>query len=105
MWNPDKPHIEADFQAGRYQVLFAHPASAGHGITLTKGTATIWASPTYNLEHFLQGLKRVHRIGQKEKTETIVVIAEGTIDEKVWEALQGKKVRMEALFAALKESA
>lgn len=105
VWNPDKPHIEADFQAGRYQVLFAHPASAGHGITLTKGTATIWASPTYNLEHFLQGLKRVHRIGQKEKTETIVVIAEGTIDEKVWEALQGKKVRMDALFAALKESA
>lgn len=104
VWDPNKPHIADDFQAGKYQTLFAHPASAGHGITLTKGTATIWASPTYNLEHFLQGLKRIHRIGQKEKTETIVVIAENTIDEKVWDALQNKKVRMDALFQALKDS-
>lgn len=105
VWNPDKPGIETKFQAGEFQVLFAHPASAGHGLTLTRGTATIWASPTYNLEHFLQGLKRVHRIGQTERTETIVVVAEGTIDEKVWDALQGKKVRMDALFDALKEAA
>ena len=105
VWDSDKPWLEAEFQAGKYQVLFAHPQSAGHGLTLTKGTATIWASPTYNLEHFLQGFKRVHRIGQTERTETIVIVAEGTIDEKVWEALQGKKIRMDALFEALKEAA
>lgn len=101
VWNPDTPQIADEFQAGKYQVLFAHPASAGHGLTLTRGTATIWASPTYNLEHFLQGLKRVHRIGQKEKTETIVLVADGTIDEKVWEALQGKNVNMTALLQEL----
>ena len=94
--------IVKSYQAGEYRVLFAHPQSAGHGLTLTRGTATIWASPTYNLEHFLQGLKRVHRIGQTEKTETIVVVAEGTIDEKVWQALQDKSVKMTDLLEGLK---
>ena len=94
--------IVKGYQAGEYRVLFAHPQSAGHGLTLTRGTATIWASPTYNLEHFLQGLKRIHRIGQTEKTETIVVVAEGTIDEKVWQALQDKSVKMTDLLEGLK---
>lgn len=98
VWNSDHPEIETDFQSGKYQVLFAHPQSAGHGLTLTKGTATIWASPTYNLEHYLQGLKRVHRIGQKFKTETIMVIAEDTVDEKVWESLQNKDSKMTSLL-------
>lgn len=80
----ERADIVQAYQKGKYKVLFAHPQSAGHGLTLTRGTATIWASPTYNLEHFLQGLKRIHRIGQTEKTETIVVVAKGTYDEKAW---------------------
>jgi len=94
--------IVQDYQEGKYQVLFAHPQSAGHGLTLTKGTATIWASPTYNLEHFLQGLKRIHRIGQNQKTETVVIIAEGTIDEVVWEVLQAKDAKQGDLLKLLK---
>ena len=101
VWNPDHPEIADEFQEGQYQVLFAHPQSAGHGLTLTRGTATIWASPTYNLEHFLQGLKRVHRIGQVSKTETIVLVAEGTVDEKVWAALQTKNIKLTALLNEL----
>lgn len=98
----ERTRIVRDYQAGAYRVLFAHPQSAGHGLTLTKGVATIWASPTYNLEHFLQGLKRIHRIGQTEKTETIVVLAEGTLDEAVWSSLQAKKVSMTELLRSLK---
>jgi SNF2 family DNA or RNA helicase len=98
VWNPDHPHIEAEFQAGKYQVLFAHPQSAGHGLTFTKGTATIWPSPTYNLEHFRQGLKRVHRIGQKSKTEVIVIVGKDTRDEHAWDILQTKGLRMDALL-------
>ena len=105
VWDPDHPQIADEFQEGKYQVLFAHPQSAGHGLTLTKGTATIWASPTYNLEHYLQGLKRVHRIGQVSKTETIVLVAEGTVDEKVWTALQAKNVSMTALLKEFQEAA
>lgn len=99
----ERNRIVAAYQKGEYQVLLAHPKSAGHGLTLTQGTATIWASPTYNLEHFLQGLKRVHRIGQTKKTETIVVVAEGTIDEDVWNVCKMKDARQNNLLEILKE--
>ena len=91
------------FQAGFYKVLLAHPQSAAHGLTLTKGTSTIWASPTYNLEHFIQGNKRIYRAGQTEKTETVVVIAPGTIEEHIFEVLQTKDARQTSMLDLLKE--
>jgi SNF2 family DNA or RNA helicase len=97
----DKNQAVELFQKGLYRVLLAHPQSAAHGLTLTRGTATIWASPTYNLEHYQQGLKRIYRAGQTEKTETILIIAQGSIEERVFTALQNKKVRMTELLGLL----
>jgi SNF2 family DNA or RNA helicase len=101
----DKNRKEAvdHFQAGFYRVLLAHPQSAAHGLTLTKGTSTIWASPTYNLEHFLQGNRRIYRAGQTQKTETIVVIAPGTIEEKVYEKLMAKNSKQMSMLELLKD--
>lgn len=99
----DRARAVADFQAGFYRVFLAHPQSAAHGLTLVKGTATIWASPTYNLEHFLQGNRRIYRAGQTEKTETIVVIAPGTLEEKVLEKLNQKDAKQSGLLEVLKE--
>lgn len=97
---PDKLRDAAiqAYQAGKLDVLFAHPASAAHGLTLTRGTSTIWSSPTYNLELFVQGSSRQHRVGQKKKCETIVVIAPGTKDEDAWEVMQGKHSRMSSFL-------
>ena len=97
----ERDQIVAAFEKGFYKVLFAHPQSAGHGLTLNRASATIWASPTYNLEHYLQGLKRIHRIGQTKKTETIMVIAKDTVDEHVWQALQDKNVKLVELLGEL----
>jgi len=94
----DREQLVNAYQAGKYQVLFGHPKTVAHGVTLTRGTATIWASPTYDLELFAQGSKRQHRIGQTQKTETIVIVAKGTIEEKVWEILEGKNKRMRNLL-------
>lgn len=91
------------FQAGFYRVLLAHPQSAAHGLTLTKGTATVWASPTYNLEHFIQGNKRIYRAGQTQKTETIVVIAPGTVEEQVFQKLSIKDARQSSMLGILKD--
>lgn len=91
-----------DFQHGFKRVLLAHPASAAHGLTLTKGTSTIWASPTYNLEHYLQGNRRIYRAGQTQRTETVNVIAEGTIEEKVYQVLNDKNARMVNLLEVLR---
>jgi SNF2 family DNA or RNA helicase len=86
------------YQAGKYQVMFAHPRSAAHGLTLTRGTTTIWSSPTYDLELYEQGSKRQHRMGQTKKTETITIVAPGTIDTRVYDILQGKNARMQNLL-------
>jgi SNF2 family DNA or RNA helicase len=86
------------FQAGVTQVMFAHPASAGHGLTLTSGDTTIWPCPTYNLGHFVQGNRRVARLGQTKKTEVIVIVAKGTLEEKVYNMLLDKDVRMTTLL-------
>lgn len=94
----DRDNIVKGFQAGVYQVIFGHPKTVAHGFTLTRGTATIWSSPTYDLEHFKQGSKRMHRLGQTKKTETIVIVAKGTIDEKAWELMEGKNARMTNLL-------
>lgn len=99
----DKQRKEAVdlFQQGFYRVLLAHPQSAAHGLTLTKGTATIWASPTYNLEHWLQGNRRIYRAGQTQKTETIVVLAPGTVEDKVFQKLTDKNVRQTNMLSFL----
>jgi SNF2 family DNA or RNA helicase len=97
----ERERIVEAYQAGAYKVLFAHPQSAGHGLTLTRGTTTIFASPTPNLEHFLQAYKRIYRISQTEKTETIMVIAKGTIDEEVWASCQAKGVKQADLLEYL----
>ena len=91
------------FQKGFYRVLLAHPQSAAHGLTLTKGTTTIWSSPTYNLEHWLQGNRRIYRAGQQKRTETIVVLAQGTIEEQVYEKMLVKNDRQMSMLQFLQE--
>lgn len=94
----DRKELVAQYQAGLYNVMFAHPKTAGHGLTLTRGTRTIWASPTFNAEWWIQASARQHRIGQKQKTETIVVLGKGTIDEKIYhEILTPKEKKMKTL--------
>jgi SNF2 family DNA or RNA helicase len=97
---PNKKRTECveKFQAGELKVIFAHPQSAGHGLTLTRGTSTIWASPTYNAEHYQQFNRRIYRAGQTRKTETIRVAYEGSKEIEVYERLDGKLHRMEDLL-------
>jgi SNF2 family DNA or RNA helicase len=99
----DRETAVKHFQAGITKVLLAHPASAAHGLTLTKGTTTIWASPTYNLEHFTQGNRRIYRAGQTQRTETIVVLAQGTLEDKVYTKLIEKDAKQISLLSILKE--
>ena len=97
----DRERIRREYQAGMYQVLFGNAQSMGHGLTFTRGRRTIFASPTPNLEHFLQGYKRIYRITQKQKTETLMVIAPNTIDEYVWAQCLKKDVRQSDFLAYL----
>ena len=95
--------IVARYQAGHFKVLFCHPQSAGHGLTLTKANTIIWCSPTYNAEHYQQFNQRIYRAGQTQKTETILIQARGTWEPEVYKKLNTKLGRMENLLHILKE--
>jgi SNF2 family DNA or RNA helicase len=99
----DRLRMEAveGFQAGEIRAIFAHPQSAGHGLTLTAGTTTIWTSPTYNAEHYKQFNHRIYRAGQTRKTETIHICARNTLDEKVFTKLDAKLTSMQLLLDLL----
>lgn len=94
--------IVEQFQAGKYRVLLAHPKSASHGLTLTRGTTTIWAAPTPELERFLQFNRRIYRAGQKKRTEFIFIKANDTADERMYDRLMSKADAQNNLLSILK---
>lgn len=100
----DRTQAVQDFQDGKIKVIFAHPQSAGHGLTLTKGTSTIWASPTYNYEHYEQFNRRIYRATQTQKTETIHIIANNTVEDHVYNCLKNKQISMQELLTVLKNT-
>ena len=86
------------YQQGDLQTLFCQPKSTSHGLTLTRGTATIWVSPTANAEHFRQFDRRIYRAGQTQRTETICIAARDTREALMYEKLQSKLDRMDNLL-------
>lgn len=99
----NRSEIVDRFQNGELQALLIHPQAGGHGLTLTKGTTTIWASPTTNLEWYIQGNRRIYRNGQTQKCETIIVVAEGTMEVELMTKLQEKDDKQALLLEFLQE--
>ena len=91
-------------QAGQLQVVFAHPQSAGHGLTMTKATTVIWASPTYNAEHYQQFNRRIYRAGQTQRTEVVRIAAQNTWEPEVYDKLETKLGRMDELLGILNQT-
>jgi len=93
-----------DWNAGKIPVAAIHPASAGHGLNLQAGGNTlVWFGLTWSLELYLQTNARLWRQGQK--AETVVIhhlVTEGTIDERILQALKSKDRSQEALIDAVK---
>ena len=78
-------------------------ATAAHGLNLTRATTTIWASPTYEPDLFQQRNARIRRSGQTSKTETILIKAAGTLEERAYRILaerQGRMLNLLELLAA-----
>lgn len=92
-----------DWNAGRISLLLVHPASAGHGLNLQYGGSVIvWYSLSWSLELYQQANKRLHRSGQQHTVVIHHLIAEGTIDEDVMQALARKRAGQEGMLEALK---
>lgn len=92
-----------DWNRGEIPVLLAHPASAGHGLNLQAGGHIIvWFGLTWSLELYQQANARLDRQGQQQGVIVHHLVAEGTVDEDVKRALEGKALGQEALLSAVK---
>ena len=67
-----------------------NPSTAGYGLTLTEANLVVYYANDFNLETRIQSEDRAHRIGQKNNVTYIDLISEGTLDEKIVEALRNK---------------
>ncbi len=76
------------FQAGELRVIILHPQSGAHGLTLTAGTTTIWASPPKSADWYIQLNARIHRKGQRRRTETIQIAYKNSLETKAYERLE-----------------
>lgn len=94
---------EADWNAGKIDILLAHPASCAYGLNLQRGGYhVIWFGLTWSLELYQQANKRLHRQGQDHPVIVHHLIVQGGVDEDVMRALSGKEKTQESLLNALK---
>ena len=92
-----------DWNAGRIQVMLAHPASAGHGLNLQAGGSIIvWYGQTWSLELYQQFNARLYRQGQQNHVIINHLILEGSHDEDVIKALKAKDRKENALMDSIK---
>lgn len=97
-----RENIEA-WNAGRILLGVIHPASAGHGLNLQfGGSILVWFGLTWSLELYQQTNARLYRQGQKDTVVIHHIVAVGTIDEKVMQALERKDKTQTALIDAVK---
>lgn len=92
------------WQCGELPVALVHPASAGHGLNLQSGGATIiWFGLTWSLELYQQTNARLWRQGQTADTVVIRhIVTKGTIDGRILKVLSTKDRTQAALIDAVK---
>jgi SNF2 family DNA or RNA helicase len=94
--------LMADWNAKKIPILFAHPASIGHGLNLQFGSSIlVFLSLTYNREHYDQIIARFARRGQTEITKVYRLMVPSTVDDAVAEALANKAENEARLISAL----
>jgi len=103
------PGTIKDWNAGKIPVMFAHPASAGHGLNLQDGgNILVFFSPNWNLEEHLQIIERIGptrqmQAGYDRPVFIYRIIARDTVDELVLDRLTTKRRVQDILLDAMKK--
>lgn len=97
------PQDADDWNSHKIDVLLAQPASVAYGLNLQDGgNHIIWFGLNWSLELYQQFNKRLHRQGQKNRVFVHNLIVQGSMDEDVMDALQGKSSTQESLLRTLR---
>lgn len=93
----------ADWNAGKIEMLLAHPASTAYGLNLQcGGHLIVWYGLTWSLELYQQANARLYRQGQEKPVIIHHLVTKGTMDERVMKALKNKATGQDALLDAVK---
>lgn len=96
------PQDLEDWNAGRIDILLAHPASTAYGLNMQQGGHYIvWFGLGWNLEHYQQANARLYRQGQQYPVTVYRLVCAGTVDERMVAALDGKKSVQQGLLDSL----
>jgi SNF2 family DNA or RNA helicase len=104
-----QPETIRDWNAGRIPVLFAHPASAGHGLSLQDGGNIIaFFGHSWNLEEYMQIIERIGPTRQMQSGYDRPVfihhiVARNTVEELVIQRLNTKREVQDILLEAMKQ--
>ena len=101
------PKTIADWNAGKIPILIAHPASAGHGISLQDGgNILVYYGINWNLEEHEQIAQRLGAARQKQSGHDrpvfyYYILSENTIDFDVYKRLESKRSIQDILLEAM----
>lgn len=91
-----------DWNAGKIDVLLAHPASTAYGLNMQQGGHYIvWFGTGWDLELFQQANARLHRQGQQHPVTVYKLIGANTVDERASASLESKKEKQQSLLDSL----
>lgn len=102
------PQTIKDWNAGKIPVLFAHPASAAHGLNMQDGgNIIVFFAHWWDLEQFQQIIERIGPVrqlqaGHDRPVFIYYIVARGTIDTVVMERRETKKTVQELLIKEMK---
>jgi SNF2 family DNA or RNA helicase len=98
----DEPGVIKAWNRQEIPMLLVHPASVGHGLNLQDGGHTqVWTSPTWDLEHWDQGIKRLARQGQQHPVVIHLILAKKSIDHLIRKRIETKSETQQDLLAFL----
>ena len=98
-----REHIRG-FNAGEVKILAGQTQSVAHGLNLQADSHNvIFFSLPWSLENYIQAIARVWRQGQKNAVTVYRILARGTVDEDVADALERKDRTQSALLDAMAE--
>lgn len=91
-----------EWNAGKIDVLLAHPASTAFGLNMQQGGHYIvWYGTGWNLELYQQANARLHRQGQQYPVQVYKLVCASTVDERAEAALDNKKGVQQSLLDSL----
>lgn len=91
----------AQWQAAETEVIVVQQQAGGSGVDLTRACYCVYYSLSHSLGDYEQSLARLRRPGQQKCCRYYHIVASGTVDETIYEALREKKDVVDSVLLRL----